>query len=329
MVRLFLSVALLSLTGAAFMFPGGEKPTIQEWTVPWDGTRPRDPYVDAQNRVWFVGQRGDYIAYLTPDTGEFKRYELEPGTGPHNLVVDQQGRVWFAGNRNAYIGKLDPTTGAIVKFEMPDPEARDPHTLIHDGQGNLWFTVQGGNFVGRIKTDSGEVDLIPVPTPHARPYGIVLDSSSRPWICQFGTNKISTVDPDSLELTEHVLPHPGARPRRLGVSDDGMVWYVDYARGYVGRLNPSSGEVQEWATPGGDSSRPYAMALDAQDRIWFVESGRSPNRLIGFQPDRKKFFAMAEIPSGGGTVRHMVFHEPTGALWFGTDTNTIGRAELP
>ena len=36
-----------------------------------------------------------------------------------------------------------------------------------------------------------------------------------------------------------------------------------------------------------------------------------------------------EIKSGGGTVRHMVYDEKENALWFGTDTNTIGRATLP
>src|SRR5690606_2836368 len=205
----------------------------------------------------------------------------------------------------------------------------DPHTLIDDGQGNIWFTVQGGNFVGRLKTDSGKVDLIQVPTEHARPYGIVLDSSLQPWICLFGTNKIATVDTDSLELTEFVLPKSEARPRRIGVTSDGMVWYVDYARGFVARLDPRSGQVQEWTTPGGESSRPYAMAIDRQDRIWFVESGPSPNRLVGFEPETQEFFAVSEIPSGGGTVRHMVYHEPVNELWFGTDTNTIGRAELP
>ena len=32
---------------------------ITEWTVPWDNTRPRDPYVENEHRVWFVGQRED------------------------------------------------------------------------------------------------------------------------------------------------------------------------------------------------------------------------------------------------------------------------------
>ena len=44
---------------------------ITEWTVPWPDSRPRDPYVDRQGRVWFVGQAGNYIATLDPRTAQF------------------------------------------------------------------------------------------------------------------------------------------------------------------------------------------------------------------------------------------------------------------
>jgi streptogramin lyase len=64
---------------------------ITEWNVPWEQTRPRDPYVDQQHRVWFVGQRGDYIAVLDFEGGMFEQYPLDPDTGPHNLIVDKQG----------------------------------------------------------------------------------------------------------------------------------------------------------------------------------------------------------------------------------------------
>jgi virginiamycin B lyase len=70
------------------------------------------------------------------------------------------------------------------------------------------------------------------------------------------------------------------------------------------------------------------MATDDQDRIWFAETGSEPNRLIGFDPTTEEFFDVTPVPSGGGTVRHMVFHAPTGSLWFGTDANTIGRARV-
>lgn len=323
---LFVATAVWSGTA---ILPLNDPVDIREWPVPWQDTRPRDPYVDGQGRVWFVGQAGDYVAYLDARRGEFKRYELEPGTGPHNLIVDDDGFVWYSGNRARHIGKLDPKDGTITKFLMPNDAARDPHTLIFDQAGDIWFTVQGGNFVGKMTRASGEIHLIEVPTPRARPYGIVITSENRPFIAEFGSNKIATVDPTTMELREHVLPREGSRPRRIAVTSDDIIWYADYAQGFLGRLDPATGKVQEWATPGGSGARPYAMAADDHDRLWFVESGPDPNRLVGFDPRTQQFFSVTDIESGGGTVRHMVFHEPTRQIWFGTDANTIGRAQIP
>lgn len=83
--------------------------------------------------------------------------------------------------------------------------------------------------------------------------------------------------------------------------------------------------------PGGEEARPYGMAVDAADRLWFVETGPrgEPNRFIGFDPATEEFIASTEIPSGAGTVRHMMYHAPSNAVWFGTDANTIGVARLP
>ncbi|GIV62023.1 MAG: hypothetical protein KatS3mg044_0889 [Rhodothermaceae bacterium] len=324
------SLALLfSLISLTALMPGPVDLRIDEWPVPWENSRPRDPYVGPDGRVWFVGQRADYAAYLVPETGEFKRYDLEAGAGPHNLIVDDEGYVWYAGNRAAHIGRLDPRDGSIVKYPMPDPAARDPHTLVFDAAGDIWFTVQGGNFVGKFTRSDEAVDLIAVPTPRARPYGIVIAPDGRPWIALFGTNKLAVVDPEAMTLEEVVLPREEARPRRLGVTSDGVVWYVDYAGGYLGRYDPETKAFKEWLMPGGANARPYGMAVDDRDRLWFVESGLDPNRFTGFDPATEEFFASAEIPSGGGTVRHMYFHAPTRTVWFGCDTNTIGRARLP
>ena len=81
--------------------------------------------------------------------------------------------------------------------------------------------------------------------------------------------------------------------------------------------------------PGLAASQPYAMTVDSSDRIWLVETGPDPNLLVGFDPEPEAFFSLTPIPSGGGAVRHMVYDPDAHAIWFGTDTNTIGRAALP
>jgi virginiamycin B lyase len=303
---------------------------ITEWAVPYPESRPRDPFVDGQGRVWFVGQVGNYVAYFVPATKQFKRYELDPEVNPHNLIVARDGMVWYAGNRAAHIGKLDPVSGKVVKYPMPDPAARDPHTLVfNSSQTQIWFSVQGGNFVGRLDLKSGKVDLVKMTRDGARPYGIMMDAQDRPWFVEFGTNRIGTVDPKTMALKEYDLPNERSRPRRIALTSDGMVWYGDYTRGYLGRLDPKTGAVKEWANPSGATSLPYAMTMDDEDRVWFVETGVRPNRLVGFDPKTEQFFSNTPVlPSGGGTVRHMVFEPKTRSIWWGSDTNQLGRAEI-
>lgn len=301
---------------------------ITEWKVPWEGSRPRDPFVAPDGKVWFVGQEGNYVAFLEPRSGVFKRYEIDPGTHPHNLIVDARGQVWYAGNRNAMIGRLDPATGNITRFPMPEGTAEDPHTLVFDHDGNIWFTAQQSNYVGKLTVATGRIQLIAVPTEQARPYGIKIDSKNRPWFNEFGTHKIGMVNPATMQIREFQLPNARTNDRRIQITPDDVVWYGDYTRGYLGRLDPVTGEVQEWAAPSGARSLPYGMASDAQGRVWFVETGVQPNQLVGFDPATQRFFSITPIlPSGGGTVRHMYYHPPTGDIWFGTDANTIGRAK--
>jgi virginiamycin B lyase len=303
---------------------------VTEWPVPWAQSRPRDPFPDAQGRIWFVGQVGNYIAYLVPETGKFQRFEIDPGTHPHNLIIDGRGSVWFTGNANGTIGRLDPGTGKLTRYPMPDPAAGDPHTLVLDPAGDIWFTVQQGNFVGKLTVATGAVRLIKVPTANARPYGIVVDRQGRPWFCEFGTNRLGTVDPKTFALREIPLPDGRARPRRIALTSDGSVWFADYIRGTLGRLDPATGKLAEWPLPARGSALPYAMAADDRDRLWIVETGPQPNRLVGFDSRTGRFVADRPVaPSGALVVRHMVYDRAAHALWMGTDANTIVRAKVP
>ena len=325
---------LVSLTGDAARVLAQQAQSlaplaITEWKVPWANTRPRDPYVAADGKVWFVGQAGNYVANLDPATGKFRRYEIEEGTHPHNLIIDKQGRVWFSGNTNARIGWLDANSGKSTIYHMPNPAAKDPHTMTFDRTGNMWFTAQFSNFVGHLDTKSGAIYLMPSPTKDSRPYGIVVDPSGRPFFDEFNTNKIGSIDPTTMAIKEYMLP-TRARPRRIAVTSDGTIWYGDFMQGRLGRLDPRTGNVREFVLPDAATSLPYAMASDDRDRIWLAETGVQPNKLVGFDPKTEKWISVTPISeSGGGTVRHMIYHAPTKSLWFGTDANTIGRALIP
>ena len=311
--------------------PAADTIALTEWNVPWGAaTRPRDPAVGGDGRIWFVGQEGNYVARFDPLTAKFTRTEIDPGTNPHTISVDRDGNAWYTGNRNGMIGRIDAKTGAITRFPMPDSAAKDPHTIAFDRNGDLWFTLQNSNMLGHLSPSTGKVRLTRMSKPSSRPYGIVVDTKGRPWFNLFGTNAIGTIDPVSMKVLEYPLPDARARGRRIALTTDGAVWYVDYVRGFLGKLDPASGAVREWPMPGGGASLPYAMTVDDYDRLWFVETGSQPNKLVGFDPRTDKFFASTNLgPAAPNTVRHMVFDRNTRSIWFGSDRGTIGRAVVP
>ncbi len=191
----------------------------------------------------------------------------------------------------------------------------------------MWFTVQGGNDVGRLDPRTGMIMLKKVPTPRALPYGIAVTSKGVPFFCEFGTNRLARIDPQTMDITEYPLPQ-GARPRRLAITSNDMVYYSDFARGYVGQLDPATGKTWEWRSPGGPDSEPYAITVTPNDMVWYVETGLTPNRIIGFNPTTQTFTAPAPIPSGGGVVRNMVA-TPDGKLYLAcSGVNKVAIAEV-
>jgi virginiamycin B lyase len=200
-------------------------------------------------------------------------------------------------------------------------DARDPHTMAFDGKGNVWFTSQAANRVGRLNMETGEYDLVQPYETAARPYGIVLDEGGDVWVSLFNTDSVVRVDPETMALTHFRKATPESRSRRLETTRDGWVWYVDEPRGYLGRIDRSTGEVREYQMPGGGSARPYAITKDDKERLWISQTGPE-KRLVGFDPRTETFVSVNEVSDN---IRHLNFHASTGAMWFGTDANRIGR----
>lgn len=333
---LALAVALTPAPLAAQARPASPSPARQyapkEWAVPFGAdTRPRDPFADAEGRVWFVGQAGNYVAYLDPANGTFKRYEIDPGTQPHNLVVEK-GQVWFTGNANGRIVRLDPPTGKLTTFRIPDETVRDPHTITFDPKsGVAWFTAQNSGAVGRLDPATGSFRIWKTGR-NTRPYGIVLDSRGNPWFDLFGTNRLGTIDARTLAMKTYDLPDAKAHPRRIAITSTDQLYWGDYTRGYLGHLDPATGRMDERALPNGAASLPYAMTTDDRDVIWVAQAGSRgvPATLVAFDPAAGQF--VANVPVGNpdvNTIRHMTFDKATRQIWFGTDQGAIGRISVP
>src|SRR5262245_42830333 len=199
-------LAVLAVVFATAVGAQGLMPQLDYWKVPWPNPRPRDPDVDRNGIVWFVGQTGDYVSAFDPKNAQFRRIDLERGTGPHNLILGEDHAIWYSGNRVGNIGRLDPEQGIVVQKIALPKGVTDPHTLIDDGKGHIWFTAQASNAIGRLTLAGQKVEVLRVPTANALPYGIAVDSSGRPWANLLGTNELATVNPNTFQLERIATP---------------------------------------------------------------------------------------------------------------------------
>ncbi len=301
---------------------------IREWLVPWPKTSPGHIYIDKGSRVWFISERGHYVANLTPETNEFNRYDLPKGTAPTALLIDDNRILWFASSKRKYIGSLNPATGRISEYPLPDKKAKDPYALAFDPNGDIWFTTHNSNYLGRLSPSSETFDLIEIPNRKLRLRDIVVTADNTPWAIAADDNKIFRVNRDNMSVTEFESPRAKSDFRQLATTTDGNLWFTDFEFGMLIRYVPQSGTFDEWLLPGGPKSEPNGMAIDKDDRIWLVETGQIPNRLIGFDSGTQTFLTETAIPSGAESVSHLHYFEPAGEMWFGTKTNYVGRAKV-
>lgn len=309
----------------AVIVPGPTEVSIMQWPLPTPGSRPHDPMVARDGKIWWSGQLANKLGQLDPQTGQMKEYPVDPLTGPHGLVEDKDGNIWFTGNFAGFIGKLDPRSGEVKQYPLPDPRARDPHTIVIDHNGIIWFSVQNGNFVGRLDPATGDVKLARPPTGNARPYGLAVNSKNQVFFVEFGAPKIATIDND-MRIQEFALNDFGARPRRIAITPDDQIWYTDFARGYLGHLDPVSLKVEEFASPSGPKSRPYGIVA-TKGALWYVESGAKPNTVVRFDPKTQKFQTWA-IPGGGDIVRNMTADRDGNPIMAHSLVNMVGRVEV-
>ena len=126
----------LVIAGSVFATPPPPLPAadtleIQEWEVPWANTRPRDPTVAPDGRIWFVGQVGNYVGIFDPRSGEFERIDLPARALPHTVTTGPDGDMWYAGNGDAHIGRIDPATREVVALVVAEGVGHHQPLSIH------------------------------------------------------------------------------------------------------------------------------------------------------------------------------------------------------
>ncbi len=122
---------------------------------------------------------------------------------------------------------------------------------------------------------------------------------------------IGKLDPKTGLTTEYRLPDAKAKdPHTLVFDHGGTLWFTVQQANMVGRLDPKTGDVKLVSSPT-PRSRPYGMAVDSKNVVYFVEFGANKIATI----DGKMAVHEYTLPDAAARQRRIAI-SPDDVIWY-------------
>ena len=272
----------------------GHQPKIGKWSVS-DGVRvgdfARNEFVwptalatDGDDNLYCCDEYGNFVAVFGPDGP----YYTFPEYDPSGEALTR----W--GEHGSEPGQLDGPSG--MAFD------RDDNLFVVDGGNNrVQKFTKGGRLLdcwGGAGSGDGEFDS---------PWGIAIDAQGDVYVADWGNDRVQKFSPDGRFVTSYGTSpddEPLDHPSDVAVDGDGDVYVADWGNSRVQVFEPDGevvgaiyGDATEFfgpvkenveavddlvkayrrtgdRTPLGRFNRPVAVEVDAQGRLYVVDSRR-------------------------------------------------------
>jgi virginiamycin B lyase len=202
-----------------------------------------------------------------------------------------------------------PVQVSIMQWPLPTFGSR-PHDPMVARDGAIWWTGQLANKLGRLDPQTGQMREYPV-NPKSAPHGLVEDKDGSIWFTGNFRGFIGRLDPRSGEIKEYQLPVARARdPHTIVIDHNGIVWFSVQVGNFVGRLDPATGHIQLAESPTANS-RPYGMAVNFKNQVFFVEFGAPKIATI----DDDMRITEYPLPDPGARPRRIAI-TPDDQVWY-------------
>jgi len=196
-----------------------------------------------------------------------------------------------------------------MNWPLPTPGSR-PHDPMAARDGSIWWSGQLANKLGRLDPATGKFKEFPV-NPMSAPHGLVEDRDGNVWFTGNFRGFIGKLDPKTGDIQEFNLPDPKARdPHTIVIDHNGIVWFSVQAGNFVGRLDPATGAIK-LATPPTRNARPYGLAVNSKNVVYFVEFGAAKIATIDDDMRIQEF----QLPNAAARPRRIAI-SPDDAVWY-------------
>ncbi len=203
-----------------------------------------------------------------------------------------------------------PAEATITEWALPTPGSR-PHDPMAAKDGSLWYTGQLANVLGRLDPRTGQVKEFHL-KPQTGPHGLTEDNDGNVWFTGNFAGLIGKLDPKTGTVTEYKIPAPGAKDPHTIVRDrDGILWFSAQVANKVGRVDPKTGEIKI-VTPPTANARPYGLAVNSKNVVYFVEFGTNKIATIDSKTMQIREFP---LPDPGARPRRLAVG-PGDKIWY-------------
>jgi len=204
-----------------------------------------------------------------------------------------------------------PTQASIKLWDVPTIGAR-PHDPLATKDGAIWWTGQLANKLGRVDPKTGAIREYSLKSAHTAPHGLTEDRDGNIWFTGNNAGLIGKLDPKTGLTTEYRLPDPNAKdPHTLIFDRDGILWFTVQQANRVGRLDPKTGEIK-LVTPPTPNARPYGMAMNSKNVVYFVEFGTNKVATIDSKTMAIKEY---DLPDAAARPRRIAI-SPDDMIWY-------------
>jgi streptogramin lyase len=282
------------------------------------------PAVDAQGHVWVGEMHVNRLGSLNAQTGAVTNWAPPGGRyGIMATTVDAQGNAWFAELYANYIGRFDTRQQTFRLFPLGTWQGSPlgPQDLHFDGRGWLWFTAVEAGAIGRLDPSTGAIRLWPLPSS---PSTLTITPTGHVWFGIGGA--IGNLDPASGQISLYRLSNQETQVFSMATDSAGRLWFTEVLPGKLGMVDPTTSTLTELPVPvlSGRPPALYALVIDHQDMIWFVDVGA--DTLVRYAPRKHSFtFFQLSLP---GSAPFGLTLDPAGRLWFtagGSSANYVGE----
>ncbi len=197
-----------------------------------------------------------------------------------------------------------PVEATIRQWPVPTLGSR-PHDPVATRDGSIWYAGQLANKLGRLDPKTGEFKEYPLKRPQTAPHGITEDRDGNIWFTGNFAGLIGKLDPKTGEVTEYKLPDPAAKdPHTLIFDHNGILWFSVQQGNFVGRLDPKTGAIK-LVHPPTAKARPYGMAVNSKNQVFFVEFGANKVATIDDNMQIKEY----PLPDPGARPRRIAIDD--------------------